>query len=44
MQKHKERSIKHLYFVGAHTEGSVGYNQTYKSGKIAIEEIMNGKF
>lgn len=44
MQKYKERSIKHLYFVGAHTEGSVGYNQTYKSGKIAIEEIMNGKF
>ena len=43
MQKYREKSIKHLHFVGAHTEGSVGYNQTYKSGKIAVEDIKNGK-
>lgn len=43
MQKYREKSIKHLYFVGAHTDGSVGYNQTYKSGKNAVEDIVNGK-
>ena len=43
MQKQKEKSIRHLHFVGAHTEGSVGYNQTYKSGKVAVEEILHEK-
>ena len=35
----KERSIKGLIFVGAHSQNSDGYNQTYKSGKTAVEEI-----
>lgn len=35
----KERSIKGLKFVGAHAQHSDGYNQTLKSGKVAVEEI-----
>ena len=35
----KERTIKNFRFCGAHTENSLGYNQTYKSGKIAVEEL-----
>ncbi|MCR5189716.1 MAG: NAD(P)/FAD-dependent oxidoreductase [Treponema sp.] len=35
----KERTIKGLKFVGAHAQHSDGYNQTLKSGKIAVEEI-----
>ena len=37
--KHFEKPIKGLHYVGAYTEGSLGYNQTYKSGINAIEEI-----
>lgn len=40
MNLFKERSIKDLFFVGAHAQHSVGYNQTYKSGKVAVEEII----
>ena len=43
MRKQKEKSIRHLYFVGAHTEGSLGYNQTYKSGRVAVEEVLHEK-
>ena len=35
----KERTLKNFRFCGAHTENSLGYNQTYKSGKIAVEEL-----
>lgn len=40
MNLFKERSVKNLFFVGAHAQHSVGYNQTYKSGKVAAEEII----
>ncbi len=43
MNLFKERSIKDLFFVGAHAQHSVGYNQTYKSGKVVIDEIMQRK-
>ena len=43
MNLFKERSIKNLFFVGAHAQHSVGYNQTYKSGKVVIDEIMQKK-
>ena len=35
----KERTIKGLKFVGAHAQHADGYNQTLKSGKVAVEEI-----
>lgn len=41
--KKKEKTIENLYFVGAYTEGSLGYNQTYKSGYNAVEEILKNK-
>jgi len=40
MNSLKEETIKHLHFVGAHTEESVGYNQTYKSGKRIATRII----
>lgn len=41
MNSLKEETVKHLHFVGAHTEESVGYNQTYKSGRRIANRIIN---
>jgi len=40
MNSLKEETVKHLHFVGAHTEESVGYNQTYKSGRRIAYRIL----
>ncbi len=40
MNSLKEETIKHLHFVGAHTEESLGYNQTYKSGRRVANRII----
>ena len=40
MNSLKEETVKHLHFVGAHTEESVGYNQTYKSGRRVAKRII----
>lgn len=40
MNSLKEETVKHLHFVGAHTEESVGYNQTYKSGRRIANRII----
>ncbi|MCQ2592986.1 MAG: NAD(P)/FAD-dependent oxidoreductase [Treponema sp.] len=43
MNVKKEHSIKNLRFCGAHTEGSLGYNMTYHSGRNAVMEILKKK-
>lgn len=40
MNSLKEETIENLHFVGAHTEESVGYNQTYKSGRRIANRII----